>query len=65
MTERRLERLSTPAWIVWSAVLVLAVAATAALLFPLLGLGSWLHNALLAAAIGVTGACFVRLPTRK
>jgi hypothetical protein len=65
MTEGRPERLSTREWLVRSAVLVAAVVATAAILFPLLGLGSWLHSALLAAALGVTGACFTRVATRK
>jgi hypothetical protein len=64
MAERRPGRLATREWLVQSAVLVSAVAVTAAVVFPLVGLGSWLHAGLLAAAIGVTGVCFTRVATK-
>jgi hypothetical protein len=43
---------------------IVAVAASVGLLTSLLGWGSWEQAALMAIAIGVTGACIERLATR-
>ncbi len=56
-------RPSTRDWLVRSAVLVVAVSVTAAVVFPSVGLGSWLHAGLLAAAVAVTGAASTRAAT--